>query len=106
MAWFSNGRKYWKHQGRIYSCRVKHHFKKKSNDNKYNFKYASERKRYNNDLKTNEFAWMDALDSMTNNSNNSNNFKNDFEIDKRLEKANDDYLDSMYNAIEYDEIEF
>lgn len=23
MAWFKNGRKYWKHNGRIYSCKAK-----------------------------------------------------------------------------------
>lgn len=23
MAWFKNGRKYWKHNGRIYSCKLK-----------------------------------------------------------------------------------
>ena len=23
MAWFRNGRKYWKYRGRIYSCRIK-----------------------------------------------------------------------------------
>lgn len=29
MAWFSNGRKYWKYRGRIYSCKIR---RKKSSD--------------------------------------------------------------------------
>lgn len=29
MAWFKNGRKYWKHNGRIYSCKAKRRFSSK-----------------------------------------------------------------------------
>lgn len=30
MAWYKNGRKYWKHNGRIYSSRIKQYFWKDS----------------------------------------------------------------------------
>lgn len=102
MAWFSNGRKYWKHKGRIYSCRAKKH-RSSVSGTKYNFSYSSDINRYHSDLEKNQDAWMDALDSMAEEKEYS---KRDYEMEKRLEKANDDYLDSMFNAVEYDEIEF